>query len=244
MEADTKMKEKKSEVNNAVSQWELYQLAREIHVPLDNINMIRSVFDNYDNDHNGRLDITEFEKLVIKLLDLNPNDPVPENLLFTRWREADKDGSGEIDFLEFCQRYSVHGFELDVLLSADEREMRRIAKDCDLSIDDVEDIKRKFDLFDIDKSGMIGESEFSLLLHKLAKCPPDVTLPASRIRQFWSEIMSKMENKASGEVNFKGFVLWYQKYFPSNQGVSRTAKSPMEFFYGGIRKIGTKDVGC
>lgn len=226
IEAESKKTEKDEEVENAVTQWELYQLARKIHVPLDSISMIKKVFDHFDADHNGRLDLFEFEQVIVKLLDLNPNDAVPENILITRWREADRNSSGEIDFSEFCQWYSVHGFEQDVLLTAEERDLRKIANDFGLAPDDVQSIKRKFEMFDLDGSGRISEDEFSLLLHKLAKTPAGVEIPASRVRQFWSEVE---KDKDSQQIGFKEFVSWYQKYFPSNPHATGV-RSPMEFF--------------
>eukprot|EP00162_Nutomonas_longa_P023769 comp7815_c0_seq1/m.8067 comp7815_c0_seq1/g.8067 ORF comp7815_c0_seq1/g.8067 comp7815_c0_seq1/m.8067 type:complete len:213 (+) comp7815_c0_seq1:91-729(+) len=72
---------------------------------------LRKLFDLFDVDRNGRIDVSEL-KIVLKGLGLYP----PVSKIKEMIREVDKDGDGVINFREFCDmRKSDEAVELNVL---------------------------------------------------------------------------------------------------------------------------------
>merc|ERR1711862_274311 len=147
------------------------------------------------------------------------------------WWDGDKDKSGTIDFKEFLHWYSSNGFNEELLLTKDERNVREIAKAWGVSADYADRIKKEFDLCDKDQSGDVTMDEFTEILHKCLKVPSSCGIPPSRIKYFWSQI----DTDGSGKITFAEFFAWWLKYFDPEQ---KNAEMPFEAFYKQVRRIG------
>eukprot|EP00440_Ansanella_granifera_P022011 gb/GFBE01023897.1/.p1 GENE.gb/GFBE01023897.1/~~gb/GFBE01023897.1/.p1 ORF type:complete len:376 (+),score=67.46 gb/GFBE01023897.1/:1-1128(+) len=87
---------------------------------------------------------------------------------------------------------------------------------------ELDRVKAKFDLFDLDKSGLIEYDEFEQMMFQLLNCSSKSDLPKNRMLRFWSEI----DRDGSGSVDFEEFTQWWLKYFAlSDQG------GPIQAFY-------------
>merc|ERR1711879_289396 len=133
------------------------------------------------------------------------------------------DRSHSLDFSEFALWFSRHAFNENFLLSKDQQEIRKIARQHSLPIPEVERYKSSFDSYDEDESGMIEYEEFEKLLYALIKVPKDLDLPPSRVRQFWLET----DEDGSGAITFEEFLMFYTRYF----AVSSECTCPVETFY-------------
>lgn len=216
----------------ALEGWQLFNLARESQIPLDEVRSIKNIFDEFDDNKSGTLEYSEFTEVMKRVLNIKPNETVPQAQLDAGWKAADEDGSGILDFREFLTWFSSHGFAQDMLLTDEQRWIRTIAKKFEVPIDDIEAVKRVFDKYDEDGSGHLELEEFSLMLEKLLKVPPELELPKGRVKSYFAEI----DLDGSGEVDFEEFLDWYVKYFDINGGC--TNASPIEAFYGNTRRMG------
>merc|ERR1719171_3322557 len=98
-----------------VSSWELHQIARDFSISLDQVILVKSIFDNFDLNSNGFLQYEEFESVVHTLVeDLEGNIPkddarsaaatVSDTVRETAekfWEDVEKDGSGSVNFVQF-----------------------------------------------------------------------------------------------------------------------------------------------
>jgi hypothetical protein len=142
---------------------------------------------------------------------------------------------GSLTFKEFVRWYCSYGFSEDLLLTSEERQLRRLAKEQGVSPEYVSQIKVMFDSYDKDRSGEIGIEEFKQILYMAMKVPQHVGLPMSRVQYFWSQI----KVNSSGAVTFEEFLCWWMKNFDdsSAQGMKQM---PFEEYYKHIRRIGRR----
>lgn len=188
----------------------------------------------YDVLTEGRLERSAgFEKLLCTLTHAEDPSSLPEGFIDSAFRSADADGSESLDFLEFAQWYMRHGFSEAVLLTPEQREIRKIARHHGLPIVWVEEYKKSFDSFDEDGSGMIEFDEFQKLLYKLIKVPSHLDLPVNLVRQFWAEA----DDDGGGAIGFEEFLMFYTRYFIREDGKHDTSRHPLEDFYRAIRPI-------
>lgn len=231
-------KHKNDMIDDTVNGWELHQIAQDLQMSVDDVLLVKSVFDSFDDNQSGTLDIDEFEMAVDKLLQLQLREQMVakervKSMCEWYWWDGDKDGSGTIDFREFLRWYSSNGFNEDLLLTEQQRALRKIAKQHNVSADYVETIKRCFDSIDQDKSNEVDINEFKQILYKALKVPLNFELPASRVAYFWSEI----DTDGSGQAGFEEFFSWWVKYFDASGG---SRQMPFEAFYKQVRRIGAK----
>lgn len=223
-------------VEESLHNFELHQIAAEAQMSLDDVSLVRQVFDSLDVNHDGGLDIEEFEKAVVKLLRLQMGDDVdPErvkSLSEWYWWDGDKNNSGSIDFGEFLLWYSSNGFSVDLLLPDSERQMRKVAKSYNVSLDYIEAIRKSFDQCDEDQSGLVDKQEFEKILHWCLKVPPNCAIPPSRAQDFWTQI----DTDGSGQITFNEFLAWWLKCF----GEKQKSEMPFEAFYRQVRRMGPK----
>jgi len=222
-------------IDESVSIYELHQIAVELSMSMDDVLLVKKVFDSFDQDRNGKLDADEFQVAVMQLLKMQLREELTAERLHAMcewyWWDGDKDKSGYVDFREFLHWYSSNGFNEDLLLTEGERSLRKIAKSYGINVDYVEKIKKSFDLCDTDNSGEVDVDEFKLVLHRCLKVPQNLGVPPSRVQYFWTQI----DTDGSGKITFNEFFAWWIKYFSdqSNKGMM-----PFEAFYKQVRRIG------
>lgn len=212
------------------------EVALELNCPLETTMDAKSLFEQYA--HKGSLDYENFGKVVVQIMKSTRQQLTGEgmkNKIELSWKEADRNGNGEVGFDEFAIWYSSWGFQQEMLLSP--QKIRRgtltrdFAKKYDIDIVDVDAVYTKFQQFDEDGSGFIEFPEFVRLLHKLLKIPKTAELPANRLNMFWKEI----DADGSGSVCADEFLTWFIKYFDVK---GNSDVSPIEHFYQSVRPIG------
>lgn len=228
-------------VNDNIDLWYLHQMASELSMSLDDVMLVKRVFDSFDSDGNGSLDVQEFEQAVVKILRMQLQDDTitvdrVKSISEWYWWDGETNSSGSIDFREFLKWYCSNGFSEGLLLTEQETAMRRIAKQYGLRPDYVDMIKRCFDAYDTDHSGEVDINEFKQVLYRALKVPPHLELPQSRITYFWSQI----DTDASGTAAFEEFLEWWLKYFDEDHPGRAKTKLPFEDFYKQVRRMGAK----
>merc|ERR1712129_113405 len=215
----------------------LVQLAKDLSISVADIMLMKTIFETYDVNKNGVIESEEFHKAVEDLVQLQgcEVDVTKEDLRTmteNHWH-ATVGSRGSLCFKEFVRWYLLYGFSEYLLLTREERLLRRLAKEHGVSSEFVSQIKIMFDSYDKDRSGEVEIDEFKQILYTAMKVPKHVALPMSRVRYFLSQI--KMNG--SGAVTFEEFLCWWIKYSDnsSTQGMKHT---PFEDHYRCIRRIG------
>jgi len=81
-------------------------LARQLGIDVVEIENYKKVFDGFDSDGGGSIDIDEFGPMLCKLMQIPAKQELPANRVKQLWQFADVDGGGTIDFEEFCVFYT------------------------------------------------------------------------------------------------------------------------------------------
>ena len=113
-------------------------------------------------------------------------------------------------------------------VDADELERRRLSRLHGVPLNEVEDVHKIFQQYDVDGSGAIEFEEFQELMFQLLGVQDPSDYPVERMRVFWSNV----DIDGSGEVDFEEFLLWFRKYFSSPDGGKR---NPAESFYSQLQ---------
>lgn len=222
-------------VKAPLQSWVVVSIAREVSMSVKDVLAVKGVFDSFDVDKTGYLDIREFDAVVQKLRELQMQAPKMHE---GHWMsvgkvasnaDADNDKSGRISFEEFCRWYSSNGFKESLLLSEEEQNIRSIAKRFNVSLSCVDRIKQHFDAADKDHSGTICRQEFAPVLCRILKITQD-TLPSSRIQHFWTEV----DRNGDGVVTFDEFLIWWLRYFQNDH---TQAADAMAEFYQSFRRL-------
>jgi Ca2+-binding EF-hand superfamily protein len=178
----------------------------------------------------GYVTVDKFGDMLCRLLGYNSVGELPKTLLTSCFKAADQNSGGQVEFEEFALWLSRHVFSEEFLLSEEEKELRAVARQCKISLDRIDYMRRCFEFFDEDRSGLLDQGEFSQLLHVILKIPKHIQLPKSRLDAMWAEA----DSNGGGDISFEEFLLFYKKYFdPANPH-----QNPIETFYRRIRPHG------
>lgn len=185
-------------------------VAKKHNMSVDEVKIALDEFHRLDKDSNGYLCETEFLEVVRSRANLPPHEPVPKHLRAKFWAKADSDNSGDVDFEEFLL-WSVQSAYTEEILVTDhkERYVRQLARKSGFALTDVERVKKVFDSFDGDGSGVVDESEFREVLIALMKVKNPADVSEKKMKRFWLEV----DTDRSGEINFEEFLLWYFNFF-------------------------------
>lgn len=98
-----------SEIMKGMSDTERIETNEQIIKMIDTFNgmtrwQLQILYDALDADGSGKLELVEVQSLVSKALGKN----VTELLIKTAFAEMDEDGSGEVDFNEFCDFFGIN----------------------------------------------------------------------------------------------------------------------------------------
>ncbi|CAJ1450286.1 unnamed protein product, partial [Effrenium voratum] len=159
---------------------------------VDELVEVKDIFDSFDEDDTGTLDIGEFQNVAMRILcsQLGDTDQAAErarHLCERNFSLIDSDGSGSVDFEEFLRWYSSRSFHQSLLLTDRERQIRDLAKKVGLDANTVDKVKEYYDGADVDRSGAISYEEFAEILPRMLKLPAGQKLSERRIQHFWNE---------------------------------------------------------
>lgn len=203
---------------------QLWQLARQLNSPPEMITNAYDFFSRHASApeatptvpcpsllQEGRLSKEQFRKVVHDLLDCVSEDTA-DVLVNEAFRDADRDGSNEIDFGEFAIWISSRGFSEVVNLTAEQIDMRDLARKHGMAHAEVEQYKKSFDKFDTDGSGFISRDEFEAILSKCARLPQGTGLPQQKVQTLWR----LADSDGSHALDFQEFLVFYRRYFDGN----------------------------
>lgn len=205
--------------------YDAYGLSRRFNLPPGQVTKAWKMFKRYDLNDIGTLTNLEFQTLIRSVLrDRFPKaKDIPREIFDRAVGQGD-----EVTFVFLLQWMNETSFCEQLLLSSEHRVVRDIARQQNVPLLEVEQIKRHFDKFDADSSGVIEYHEFKDLLHVLLGVKDLGCLPEARVVMFWREL----DNDASGGVDIKEFIPWYLGYFRDS-----SEASPLEAFYRNIRPV-------
>ena len=158
---------------------------------------VRELFDEIDEDGGGSLDKEELRELLEKL-GMDVDDEKVDSVML----EMDADGEGTVELQEFLWWWKKAGSEY--------REKMMKLKD------EMNDVKNLFDEFDDDGSGEIGEEELRQLIQMLG---------ANFNEDEIKKTMLELDKDGSGEVDFQEFYKWWRD--PITAGTLAVCKERM-----------------
>jgi len=210
---------------------DIMAVARKVNMSPDDAIMARTVFDGFDVDKSGSINMAEFQDVVLQLMSLQlPKQAISiahvKDVCRQYFAERDEDRTGELDFLEFAQFYA--NLLKGELLITELQRLQNIAIDHGLSIGYVESLKCAFDACS-NHVGVLDFAGFNAALHKAIKGPANVELPSSRVNRFWREL----DPKGSGGIVFEQFLRWWIMNFCDEQ--ASDSEFPFETFYKLVR---------
>lgn len=132
---------------------------------------IRNIFNKFDKNGDGKISVSELEEMLSKLGSKPTSDEVKQMM-----EHIDQNGDGYIDLVEFAK------FHRNVAAAA--------------AAGKEEEIRDAFDLYDLDKDGLISPTELHIVLNKLGeKCSLSDC----------QRMISKVDADGDGKVNFEEF---------------------------------------
>mmetsp|Transcript_136933 Transcript_136933/g.292500 ORF Transcript_136933/g.292500 Transcript_136933/m.292500 type:complete len:342 (-) Transcript_136933:67-1092(-) len=181
----------------------------------------------------GGVDFADFYKFVCAIFDLTSINEEVAQTVFDSIRI-----SKDADIERFLHWYMTNLFSVITMFTASpekaasEKLVAQVAKDHGVGSSEIDNIKRAFDKYDKDGSGLIDKSEFTSMIHDMLKVKDPSHMPPQRIDKFWQEI----DADGSGEVDFSEFAEWYLKYFdPEASSANQKASCKLaEAFYDGF----------
>jgi Ca2+-binding EF-hand superfamily protein len=190
------------------------QLALRHKLMVSEVKTILKEFLKAKRAESGALTRAEFDQVLCRIFEQSSIEPAMGKNAY------DACSAGQcVDIEEFLSWYKrnmftqVTGLNADPAKAASEKTVYELARKHDVSPVDVDKIKSKFDLFDLDKSGMIDYNEFMEMFAVILKKKSVNDLNHERIKRFWSQI-TKVEKKCGSDaIDFPEYVDWYMKYY-------------------------------
>lgn len=112
-------------------------------------------------------------------------------------------------------------------MSSKDRDMRRIARDLDVELLELDRYRKAFLTFDTDGSGEIELDEFTEILNLLLKVPDGHRLPDDRVLSMWRQA----DRLNAGALDFEQFCHFYRANF------DEAAECLLTDFYQSIRRV-------
>ncbi len=130
---------------------------------------VRKIFNKFDKNGDGKISRSELKEMFIALGSKTTSEEVRRMM-----EEIDQNGDGYIDLKEFADFHCTN----------------------DAGADDSKELRDAFDLYDLDKNGLISANELHSVLKKLGeKC----SLGECR------RMISNVDADGDGSVNFEEF---------------------------------------
>ncbi len=186
---------------------------------------VRTTFEQYDKDGNGKIDLIEFRELVNELgSDRSPADVEAD------FNAIDKDAGGLLEFEEFARWWNLRsafdnhdegrtgtiglrGFQALMRALGSSRGPAALSADFDtlanegrLAFDDFArwwSIRSQFDKFDGDRDGEINLGEFHLLVNELGHTGNPTEIAAT---------FETLDTASRGALGFTDFLRWWSTH--------------------------------
>jgi Ca2+-binding EF-hand superfamily protein len=207
----SKKEDKAPKVKPPKSEFELIvKMSKKFQMTIAQVKSEYAEFNRHDTDGSGLLDKNEFLDRLRIAIKIPPGGKLPKHLINKEWAEADVDGDGAIDFEEYLAWAQNVAFSRELHCKNQlEAELRELSTKHNVPLPDIEHIRKAFDRFDEDSSGVIDKEEFKCVLLMLLKAKDASDLPPDRLERYWKEV----DEDHSGSIEFEEFLLWYLKYF-------------------------------
>lgn len=171
----------------------------------------------------GKMQPVEFERFLLRALDVR----YIEDHIINEACDACNASSGPLDLNKFFTWFVGNMFRVSHLTSSPEKQMsndlvKQAAAKNDFSIVALDDVKAKFDKYDVDRSGEIECFEFEALMRDIFNIDRNLSVQPERLQRLWKEL----DRDGDGSVDFIEFSDWYCKYFSGAQ-----QKDPLSAFY-------------
>ncbi|VDI64645.1 Hypothetical predicted protein [Mytilus galloprovincialis] len=140
---------------------------------------IREAFRVFDKDGSGSISANDLRHIMTNLGDKLPDEEVDEMI-----QEADLDGDGQIDYIEFNSMLTRH-FSMPWRSSED------------LSEDQIAEFKEAFSLFDKDGDGTITTKELGTVMRSLGQNPTESEL---------QDMINEVDIDGNGQIDFEEFL--------------------------------------
>lgn len=205
------------------------QLALRHRLMLSEVKRIIRELIAADRNDSGGLEYKDFAMVLCRIFDA---DAVDDKVGKEAYRHTGTQQGVNIE--RFLDWYVQNMFTQVNSLNASpasrdaEKMISEIAKKAQVSTLAVDNVKRKFDHFDLDHSGMIDFAEFQEMFCVILKLKSAAELNPERIKHFWQEI----DHNGDGGVDFAEFANWYLKYFnPESEDDEFDMAGPLRAFY-------------
>jgi hypothetical protein len=156
----------------------------------------------------------------------------------------------DLGFFKHAVNLTVY-FDESLALSHEDREVRSMARNCDIPLDYAERVYDEFRRYaskraDSDRLALMYDG-FSRLLHAMitrsaanfstsTQCDVSFDIPESRVHHMWHEV----QQDTSGYVHFQSFLVWFYQMFHCSPVAAvsphshRQANTVTERFYAGL----------
>jgi len=179
-------------------------LSKKYRVSVNEIRDIKREFQEYDLDGKGEISKDQFHAIIRKRGNLEEREEIPQHLLI-----GIAPDSKLVNFESFLIWATMTAWSEEFIMpDLNERRIRKLAREQEMSLSDVERVKCLFDKIDVDGSGEIEQGEFRILLYDLLQCRKD-DIPVKRLQRYWREV----DLDGSGSVGFNEFLIWYKTSF-------------------------------
>jgi len=85
----------------------LRDIAKKNGITSEYVDNLASIFAAYDLDNSGRVDMSEFKRILYKIMKVPNGIELPPSRIEHFWKEVDTDGSGLIEFEEFLRWWII-----------------------------------------------------------------------------------------------------------------------------------------
>lgn len=184
-------------------------LAKKMGLSSSEVKETYLEFNRMDTDGTGSLSRNQFVVGMQAKLKRAGGAPASKALFSKEVLTVDRDGNGSIDFEEFLQWQRNTAFTQDMHVhSAQDAELREFAREFNVTLPEIEEVRKTFDRFDEDRSNQIDKDEFKSVIAQLLGLKDSKDMPSDRFERYWVEA-----GGGDGNISFDEFVPWYFKYF-------------------------------
>eukprot|EP00930_Biecheleria_cincta_P071290 TRINITY_DN58803_c0_g1_i1.p1 TRINITY_DN58803_c0_g1~~TRINITY_DN58803_c0_g1_i1.p1 ORF type:complete len:356 (-),score=52.99 TRINITY_DN58803_c0_g1_i1:3-1070(-) len=183
-------------------------LAKKHNIKLPIVKELLDEFQGMDANGDGVLSFEEFEVAVQKRYNLADQEDAEGLDLAKQWKMGDRVGSNSVTFEGFLLwNFGSHFTEQLAITDDTDRKLRKLARELEISYEEIDRIKRSFEKFDTDNSGFIDKVEFKTVVLDMFGARSSGDFLQKRLQLCWEEA----DMYKTGEIDLEAFVRWYVK---------------------------------